>query len=90
LGIKAESIGIKKKATTHKGKKMMELKAPKLIENPKRSIMIKGSKCSNELMSLIKDLHLIRGADMSKLFLRKSHDIHPFDEIGPLEQMSVR
>jgi ribosome production factor 2 len=64
---------------------MMEYKAPKLIENPKKSIMIKGSKCSNDLMNLIKDIHLIRGADTSKLFLRKSHDIHPFDEIGPLE-----
>jgi ribosome production factor 2 len=69
---------------------MLELKAPKLIENPKKSVMIKGSKCSNNLMNLLKEIHLMRGADKSKLFLRKSHDIHPFEEIGPIEQMAVR
>ena len=57
LGIKAESIGIKKKATTHKGKKMLDLKAPKLIENPKKCVMIKGSKCSNNIMNLLKEIH---------------------------------
>jgi hypothetical protein len=36
-------------------------------------------------LALLKDLHLIRGNEVSKLFLRKSHDIYPFDDIGQLE-----
>lgn len=37
----------------------------------------------------MKDLHSIRGGkDSSRLFLRKSHDIMPFEDIGPLEQMT--
>jgi hypothetical protein len=40
------------------------------------------------ITELIKDLHTMRGADMSKLFMRKSHDIHPFEDIGQLEQMA--
>ena len=42
------------------------------------------------MQSLIKDLHMLRDLDASKLFLRKSHEIYPFDDIGPLEQMAVR
>lgn len=32
----------------------------------------------------------MRGVNQSKLFLRKSHDVRPFDEIGSIEQMAVR
>ena len=47
LGIKADSLGItKRKAKTHKGRKILESKEAKLIEDPKRSIMIKGNKTS--------------------------------------------
>jgi hypothetical protein len=46
LGLKAESLGIKKKAKTHKGRTMLARKEPQLKENTKRSIMIKGNKMS--------------------------------------------
>jgi len=46
LGLKAESLGIKKKAKTHRGRTMLERREPQLKENTKRSIMIKGNKMS--------------------------------------------
>jgi ribosomal protein L34 len=46
LSIKAKSIGIQKKAKTHKGRKILENRAPKLQENPKHAIFIKGNKSS--------------------------------------------
>ena len=59
------------------------------MENPKRSVMIKGPKSNNELDNMIRDLHLIRGGDsFSKLFLRSTHDIRPFEEEGGLERFS--
>lgn len=49
LGIAAQSFGIAKKAKTHKGRKIIENRAPKLIENPKRSVILKGRKSSAEI-----------------------------------------
>jgi len=89
LGIKADSMGIlKRKAKTHKGRKIMESKEAKLIEDLKKSIIMKGMKTSQTVMDLMKDLHLQRGTDLSKLFLRTGKDLHPFDDIGPIEQMA--
>ena len=88
MGFKAESLGIIKKKKSHKGRKIIEEREAKIVENPKRSILVKGNKTSQMITELIKDLHTLRGQDMSKLFMRKSHDIHPFEDIGPLEQMA--
>lgn len=83
-------MGIKK-AKTHKGRKVLEARAPKLIENPKTAIFIKGNKSSNLINQIMKELNVMRGLeDRSRLFMRKGHDIHPFDNMGPLEQMSSK
>jgi len=41
-------------------------------------------------MDLMKDIHQQRGSDLNKLFMRTSHDLHPFDDIGPLEQFAQK
>ena len=47
LGLKVESMGIgKRKAKSHKGRKIMEAKEGKVIEDPKTAIFIKGNKTS--------------------------------------------
>jgi hypothetical protein len=47
LGLKVESMGIgKKKAKSHKGRKILEAKMGKVIEDPKTAIFIKGNKTS--------------------------------------------
>ena len=46
LSKKAEELGLDRKPTTHKGKMHQEARAPKLVENPKKSILIKGMKTS--------------------------------------------
>lgn len=39
-------------------------------------------------MELMKDLSLLRGPEMSRLFLRKGYDVHPFEDVGLLESMA--
>lgn len=39
-------------------------------------------------MELMKDLSLLRGPDMSRLFLRKGYDVHPFEDVSLIESMS--
>ena len=51
--------------------------------------MIKGPTSNNDLDNLIRDLHLTRGGDnFSKLFLRKTHDIRPFEEEAAVERFT--
>jgi len=91
LGIKAGSIGIRKgKAKTHKGRKILESKEPQLFEGAKKSIFVRGKKCSESVLQLMKDLHIQRGNDLSKLFLRTGRDIHPFDDPGQVESMASK
>lgn len=81
----------KHKAKTHKGRKILEAREPQLFEGAKRSIFMRGKKTSQKVLDLMRDLHLQRGiTENSKLFLRTSQDIHPFDDISPIEQMSVK
>lgn len=47
LGLKVDSLGIgKRKAKSHKGRKIMEAKEGKVFEDPKTAIFIKGNKTS--------------------------------------------
>jgi len=41
-------------------------------------------------MELMKNLSLLRGPDMSKLFLRKGHDVHPFEDVSLVESMAAK
>ena len=89
LGLKAESIGIRKKNITRRGKKELEKRAPQIVENLKQCIMIRGNKMSNNMKELLRDIYRTRGdKDESKLFLRNTHDIYPFDDPSKLEAMA--
>lgn len=91
MGIKAESLGITKRtAKTHKGRKILQAKEPQLYEDHKKSMFMRGKKASQTVLDLMKDLHIQRGTDNSKLFLRTSKDVHPFDDIGVVEQMAAK
>lgn len=90
LALSADSLGISKKAKTRKGKKMQEHKAPKTFENQKSAIFIKGKKSSQVVNTLLKELHVLRGGDLNRLFLRKGHDMHPFEDHTPLETIGKK
>ena len=90
LGVAAKSLGIGQKTKTHKGRKMLEKKSAKLIENPKRSIILKGKKSSETLNQLMRELHLMRGSEMSQLLLKKTHDVLPFEDASIIERTSVK
>lgn len=68
----------------------MERKSAKLIENPKRSILMKGKKSSETLNQLIRELHFMRGSDMSQLLMKKTHDVLPFEDASIIERTSVK
>lgn len=50
-----------KKGKTHKGRKVLEDRAPKVVENAKTAIFIKGNKSSNVINQVMKELNILRG-----------------------------
>lgn len=55
IGIMAKKLGVGK-AATHKGRKIIEKRAPKQFENPKRCMIMKGRKSSQTINDLLKDI----------------------------------
>jgi hypothetical protein len=64
LGILASKLGVKSRAGTHKGRKILQKREPKSIENPKRCMIMKGRKSSRTINDLMKDIQLMKGRDM--------------------------
>ena len=90
LGIQARELGVSAKAKTHKGRKIMIARAPKVIENPKKSFIMKGRKSSETLNELMKELHMMRGPGMSQLLVRKTHDVAPMEDASFIENQAVK
>jgi len=51
---------------------------------------MKGRKSSDTINTLLKDLHAIRGTEMSKLFCKKNQDICCFDDASRVESQSKK
>lgn len=79
-----------KKAKTHKGRKILELRMPKVVENPKKSIVMKGKKSSEILNTLLRELHAMRGTNLSQLLMKKKHDFSPMEDASIIERTSVK
>jgi ribosome production factor 2 len=79
-------MGAKKVAKTHKGRRILESRQAKVIENPKKSFFMKGRKSSETLNTLMMEMHKMRGTGMSKLYTKKQHDIVAFEDASAIEK----
>ena len=87
----ADKSHLIKKAKTHKGRKFLEKRAPQLVEGEKTAVFIKGQKASNTVQQFMRDIITLRGdQESSRVFMRKGHDMHPFENIVPLESMTSK
>ena len=69
---------------TQRGKRALKEREPKLIENPRSLLCIRGNKTNNTMKSLLKNLHLLKSPH-STMYQRKNLDIYPFDNTSKLE-----
>lgn len=72
------------KPTTHKGKKALLKKEPKLIEDAKQTLLIKGNHTSQVVTDYMKDLYHLKKPDVQ--MMQKKNDILPFEDITPIEK----
>ncbi|XP_053681226.1 ribosome production factor 2 homolog [Anopheles nili] len=75
-----------KKPATRKGKKALEEREPKTIENLKKTLIMEGRKCSNEIRQALKDLNLLKKPNAR--LMRRNNDVTPFEDATPLEHLA--
>lgn len=75
----------KRTAKTHRGKKHLRDREPKVVEEGKTALIIRGSRTSQEMTDLLRDLFVLR-TPLATLFQRK-HEEHPFEDCKRLQQL---
>uniref|UniRef100_A0A182W097 Ribosome production factor 2 homolog n=1 Tax=Anopheles minimus TaxID=112268 RepID=A0A182W097_9DIPT len=75
-----------KKPSTRKGKKALEEREPKTIENLKKTLIMEGRKCSNDIRQALKDLNLLKKPNSR--MMRRNNDVTPFEDATPLEHLA--
>lgn len=76
------------KPTTHKGKKAILKKEPKLIENAKETLCLRGNRTSQIVTSLMKDLYDLKKPNAQ--MLKQKNDILPFEDVTPVESFASK
>ncbi|CAD5206570.1 unnamed protein product [Bursaphelenchus okinawaensis] len=66
------------KAKTRKGKKFLENRAPKVTENDKNALLVKGGKTNETLQNFLNDVYALKKPLVEKLKYR--NPIHLFDD----------
>ena len=71
------------KTKTQKGKRALEDREPKAIENTKTAIFVRGTNCSDLVMKCMKDI-----SNLKKPFTvnyNEKNEIRPFEDVTKLE-----
>ncbi|KYM93156.1 Ribosome production factor 2 like protein [Atta colombica] len=76
------------KPITHKGKKAILKKEPKLIENAKEALCLKGNRTSQIVTDIMKDLYDLKKPNVQ--MMKQKNDILPFEDITPIEKFAFK
>ncbi|OTA99780.1 hypothetical protein M426DRAFT_324850 [Hypoxylon sp. CI-4A] len=71
-----------------RSKRAVEKKAPKVVENPKTALFLRGTSCSQVVQDALTDLYSLR-QPLAKKFTKKNA-IHPFEDPASLEFFSEK
>ncbi|KAI1379616.1 Brix-domain-containing protein [Hypoxylon crocopeplum] len=71
-----------------RSKRAIEKKAPKVVENPKTALFLRGTTCSQVVQDALTDLYSLR-QPLAKKFTKKNA-IHPFEDPASLEFFSEK
>jgi ribosome production factor 2 len=81
---KADQLDFKK-ARTFKGKKIIEALKPKAVEDPKKTVFIKGNKTSEFTLKTLQSLYLMKKSN--SLALSDRWELRPFETAEKLEHL---
>ncbi|KAL5457547.1 hypothetical protein EMCRGX_G034818 [Ephydatia muelleri] len=69
-------------------KRFLEDRAPKLIENTKKAVFIRGGNTSDVISQALKDFYLLKKPDA--VLFRKKNILRPFEDVASIEFFSDR
>jgi len=72
------------KPTTRRGKRALEAREPKLIENAKQCIFLRGLKGGDAVLNCVKDFTKLKKPH-AVFFSRKQQEIRPFEAVNEVE-----
>ncbi|EGB08018.1 hypothetical protein AURANDRAFT_26879 [Aureococcus anophagefferens] len=89
MGKKAKSTSFKGQRVTPAGKRFLEDRAPKLRENPKKLLALRGSKTSERTSSALQTLAALK-SPFCKALSRRREDLRPFEDATAVEGLAAR
>ena len=89
MGKKAKSTSFKGQRVTPAGKRFLEERAPKLRENPKKLLALRGSKTSERTSSALQTLAALK-SPFCKALSRRREDLRPFEDATAVEGLAAR
>ncbi|XP_049285015.1 ribosome production factor 2 homolog [Anopheles funestus] len=75
-----------KKPTTRRGRKSLEEREPKTIENLKKTLIMEGRKTSNDIRQALRDFNLLKKPHTR--LMRRNNDVSPFEDASLLEHLA--
>eukprot|EP00124_Ichthyophonus_hoferi_P004955 Ihof_evm2s623 gene=Ihof_evmTU2s623 len=76
------------KAKTARSKRYLTSVAPKIVENPKATLFLRGAKTGEAVSGLLHDLHALKKPNA--VVFKKKNPIHPFEDASSLEFYSQK
>ncbi|XP_071560492.1 ribosome production factor 2 homolog [Temnothorax nylanderi] len=76
------------KPTTHRGKKAILKKEPKLVENAKEALCLRGKRTSQIVTDFMKDLYDLKKPNAQ--MMKQKNDVLPFEDITPVEKFALK
>jgi len=74
------------KPKTQRGKRALLKREPKVIENTKQALLLRGATASDKAMKFIKDVHALK--KMHSTYFGEKHPLNPFEDPTPLEEFA--
>lgn len=82
------SIETPRKAKTQRGKRILDSRSSKIVENEKKAIFVKGKTSSEVVNEALSDLSMLKKPASKMLRRQKKNVIHPFEDANSLEFLS--
>lgn len=76
------------KPKTHRGKRALAKREPKIVESTKQALMLRGLSASVTSLQFVKDLHALKR--MQSTYFGQKHPFNPFEDITPVEELSKK
>ncbi|KAF2836466.1 Brix-domain-containing protein [Patellaria atrata CBS 101060] len=71
-----------------RSKRALEKKEPHVVENPKTTLILRGTSCSQIVQLALADIHSLKRPSCIKF--TKKNDIHPFEDVSSIEFFSEK